>query len=114
MLSREASVFVRRNSEPKGFEFVRNFSIFGRLGRLRASRNELRLETGYNVRQLWQILVDTFELALGFGFAALKATDASRFLEHSPTFGRIRLQNLIDATLLDDAICGDSDARPGQ
>ena len=100
------AVQVGGQPEPQFAELLRDLPVFGRFHRLAADCVELRLDLVDDVGQSRHVLVDAFELAFGVELARFEAADAGRFLENHPPGRDVRLQDLVDTSLLDDAVAG--------
>ena len=100
------AVVVGGRPGPQLLQLGMMFAKLRRLRRLGAGRHQPGLDLLHNVGQAKQVLRDPFELALGFDLADLVAADARRLFKHDPAGGVARLQQLVHAPLLDDAVGG--------
>src|SRR6185436_9913921 len=64
---------------------------------------ELLFDFVDNVLDAGQVLIDSFELALGLELARFKAANSGRLFENRQTLVRRRLQKDVDFSLRDDA-----------
>ena len=102
----EMAIIVRGEADPQTFQLLRNFSILRRFGRLIAGRVQLRLQLIDDICQSDEVLGDPLDLAQCVGFARLESTDPGRFFKDESSRRGVRLQNLGDLALLDDAVGG--------
>ena len=101
---RQAAVIVGGESVPPGLQFLADLAEFRRLGGLVPRRRQPGFDFVDDVRQPQQILAHALQLALRVHLPRLISTDARGFFEDGPSIGRVGLQDLIDAALLDDAV----------
>ena len=110
-LRRLFAVLIGGQTQPELAELIGDLAVLGRFDGLTADRVELGLDFVDDVGQPRHILVDALELAFGVEFARLEAADAGRLLEDQPPGRHVRLQDLFDPPLLDDAVAGRSRTR---
>ena len=101
---RKMTEIVSSQAEPHLAQLLRDVTILGGFGRLAACRIELRFDFIHDVREPQQVLRDPFQLAKRLGLAGLVAADPGSFLENGSTHAGVRLQDLVDPSLFDDAV----------
>ncbi len=98
------AILVGSKAPPQLTQFFRNFAVTGRLDCLAANRIQLNFHFVDNVGQAKQVLVDSVQPSGGFDFSRLEPANASRFFENQTATRCIRLKNLVDSTLFDNAV----------
>lgn len=105
-LSGELPIVIPGEAQPPLFEVFADFAVLDGFGGLAAGGIELCLDLVDNVGQAEEVLGDAFEFALGIEPAGLEAADPRGLFEDQSAGRRIRLQDLIDAALLDNTVGG--------
>ena len=108
----EMAVVIGCRSDAQVAQFLRVFAEFGGFRGLAADGIQLRLDLAHDVGQPQQVLGYPLQLPLGIDLSGFETADARGFFEHLAAIDVGGLQELIDATLFDDAVRRRSGSRP--